>query len=310
NYLEIIEKEGKSELLLQTLVKMTFCREKDEEMINKIKNVILNREEMPVKEALALLPDANNQLSEVILQIIVRSNKGIPIKDLEALMQKKWGKYTDESNDDNEQEIKILQRFIWYCGCMKIVPQIYLEILENKKSRNRILNIAILQALENCKIDKDLISVLKNITLYDESELRILAVKLIEKNASKEINSIFEEIIDTPQAFLQLKDILSGKKELLKKALKTGIPISSFNEKDINDLTSILKTAEKDDELIFTILEILGNINNEKAEKELDDFSKIKDQKKELKNFALRLKRKSERIRNKITSSEWLEVIA
>lgn len=307
NYFEILQKEGKSDLLLQALVKMT-----DEDMINKIKNIIINREELPVKEALALLPDANNDLTEVILQILVRANKNLPTKDLESLMKKTWEKYTDESNYDKEQEIKVLQRFIWYCGCMKIVPEIYFEILKNQKVRNRFLNLAVLEALENCKLDKEMLSIVKNIALYDEIQLRVLAVKLIEKNAPKETNSIFEGIIDTPQAFLQInfKELLSNKKELFINALKTGIPISSFTEEDISDLVGILKKAENDEALIFTVLEVLGNINNEKAEKELEAFAKIKDQKKELKNFALKLKRKSERIRDKITSSEWLEVLA
>lgn len=364
DYFDVLKKEGKSELLLETLVKV-----KNPDMINKIKNIILNREDLPVKEAVELLPDANNQLIEVILQLLVRAQipptpfakggdkedsstvskdankkastlksedkknstsaeKGTEVppfakgargilpketeKIIENLMQKKWKKFTDESNKDKYNELKVLERFIWYCGQTKIVPEIYTDILQDKKSDNKDLKIAILQALEGCKLDKDMLSILKNIAMYDESKSRILAVKLIEDNVPKEIDNIFAEIIDTPQALLQLKskDILSGKKEDLLNAIKTGIPISVFTEKDINDLSEIIKDSKDDEQIIFTALEILGSINTEKAEKVIDDFANIKDQKKELKNFALKLKRKSENLRNKPTSNEWMEVLA
>lgn len=307
NYFEVIEKEGKSEILLKSLEKI-----ESEEMINKIKAVVLNRKELPVKEALELLPDADNILVDVILQILVRSNTPIPSKDLEFLMNEKLDECFDESNYDNEEDLEALKRFIWYCGRVKLIPDIYSKILENKKLRDKSLNMSILQALENCKLDKSMISIIKNIALYDESDLRVLAIKLLEKNSSKELSNIFEEIVDTPQALLQLdlKDLLSSKKDTFKKAIKSGLPISSFVEDDISNLVSLLKNPEEDESLTFTILEILGNINSEKAEKELDSFSKVKDLKKEFKNIAIKLKRKSERNRNKTTSNEWVEVLA
>lgn len=329
DYFDLIIKEGKSELLLEALVKV-----KNANMINKIKNIILNRQEIPVKQALELLPEANNQLIEVILQILVREQIHLnhPLKKeevkknsttsaksgakgIEDLMKKKWEKLLEKSNTNKAQDLKVLERFIWYFGNMKIVPEIYLEILQNKNLdpfHKKTLHKAILQALEGCKLDKEIMAIIKNIAVYDESELRVLAITLIEENSPKEVNNFFEEIIDTPQALLQIKpkELFSGKKELLLNALKTGIPISIFTEQDISDLTAILKDSENEEQLIFTVLEILGKINTEKSEKALDDFANIKDQKKEYKNFALKLKRKSENLRNKTISNEWMEVLA
>lgn len=317
NYIDILSKEGDIKLLLDTLSKS-----KDKNMINNIKNIIIKREEIPIKDVLELIPNANNELLEVILQIIIKSNSLTESKltketndIIEKIMQNKWEEFIDSENSNRTNNISILERFIWYYSTLNVFPDIFINILENKnldtKYRFR-LQKAILENLGNYKLDKKILSIIKEIAIYGTVELRILAIKLLEKNSPEEINKLYQNIIDTPQALLQLdsKELLSSKRNILLNAINAGIPLSMFSKKDINDLESILNDLDNDEQITLTIIEILGNLSSEKAEKVLEKFANQKEQKKEFKNLAIKLKTKSINLRNKTLSNEWLEVLA
>jgi len=309
-YLKRLCKEGDAARLLLSLEKID-----DEDIYDEIKEALLSRDPLPAKEALGMLPKATCVLADVILQILGRAKYKIPLKELEVLADKTWKQWveqiSDDSSYDEETYRSLLARIAWVSGQLALTPKIFADILENEETLGKSIRLAVLQALGNCKVGKELLPILIKLASHGESEIRTLASSLLQSIAPKEAAAIIEELLDTPQALLQVahKQQLLKQPELLAKAALNGTLLQSFAVEDIDDLSKALKKGILDEQATAAILELLGHMKDEKAEKFLTQFATDKKQKDELCKLAVKLQRRSERLRSKQQPSlNWLEV--
>ncbi|HEY9840230.1 MAG TPA: HEAT repeat domain-containing protein, partial [Candidatus Obscuribacterales bacterium] len=209
-YLEHVCKAGDAMRLLESLEKID-----DEEVFDTVKSALLNRETLPAAEALARLPQASREVSDVILQILGRARYKLPAAELAALAAGYWQQWLALRAEDPQQrqaektaELRsLLERVAWLSSRLDAknasVPESFRAMLEDPDPAARSIRLAVLQALlENASVPKELLPVLGQLASQGESELRPVASALLQKAAPAELDA--EALLATPQALLQL----------------------------------------------------------------------------------------------------------